>query len=333
MANTLNITDHLEMIPIDAIEINPSSSRQFFDEKSLDTLKHSISQIGLIQPIIVTQQSSGKYTLISGERRYRSMISLNYKEIPAIIKKCDMSEINDISFFDNIMRDELNPIEKSDALLRFKKQHADKTDEELAQILGMSKATFCDLQSLQRLNENIKSRIRQSNAYALRDLRIIAQKKNIHKQAELFDDLEKRIQKKDEANAEKENNIILDENGQLIITKSKNKITDRKSKKNYLDSTLHTINKFTNFIERLIKNNRKIFQSIDDIDKAEDAVLTLYRQVHILINNMDNIKFIFSTENSVFDISFDDIPEVIPMNLCNSKINTIDTEFNVNRIY
>ena len=69
----------LNEIEISKISLNPNQPRTNFDQKSLDQLASSISELGLIQPITV-QQSSEDFILISGERRLRAFKLLNLKE-------------------------------------------------------------------------------------------------------------------------------------------------------------------------------------------------------------------------------------------------------------
>ena len=72
-------------IPLDQIETNPKQPRKDFDETALQELAASIRMHDIIQPITVAKLPSGKYRLISGERRFRAGRIAGIKDIPVYI--------------------------------------------------------------------------------------------------------------------------------------------------------------------------------------------------------------------------------------------------------
>ncbi|MDR3046797.1 MAG: ParB/RepB/Spo0J family partition protein, partial [Bacteroidales bacterium] len=76
-------------IKISSIEANPSQPRKDFEQESLDELATSIKTYGVIQPITVRPVESGKYQLISGERRLRASQLAGLQEIPAYVRTVD----------------------------------------------------------------------------------------------------------------------------------------------------------------------------------------------------------------------------------------------------
>ena len=74
-------------INVSDIKKNPYQPRTNFNEKDLESLKQSIEENGLLQPITVRKSVFG-YTLIAGERRWRAFKSLNRSKIDAIVKEC-----------------------------------------------------------------------------------------------------------------------------------------------------------------------------------------------------------------------------------------------------
>ncbi len=62
----------LKQIPVDQIARGQYQPRKHFDEEALSELTDSILQHGVIQPIVVTQQSQNSFELIAGERRWRA---------------------------------------------------------------------------------------------------------------------------------------------------------------------------------------------------------------------------------------------------------------------
>ncbi|MEL0147578.1 MAG: ParB/RepB/Spo0J family partition protein, partial [Actinomycetota bacterium] len=75
-------------IPVDALQANPRQPRTVFDEESLAELTFSITEIGLLQPVVVRRTADG-YELIAGERRLRACQEAGMSTIPAIIRTTD----------------------------------------------------------------------------------------------------------------------------------------------------------------------------------------------------------------------------------------------------
>ncbi|MCL2042168.1 MAG: ParB/RepB/Spo0J family partition protein [Bacteroidales bacterium] len=98
-------------IPVALIETNPFQPRDVFEEESLETLKNSILEQGVIQPITVRKIGYDKYQLISGERRLRASVMAQLEQIPAYIRVADDQQMLEIALIENIHREDLNAIE------------------------------------------------------------------------------------------------------------------------------------------------------------------------------------------------------------------------------
>ncbi|MCK5455813.1 MAG: ParB/RepB/Spo0J family partition protein, partial [Melioribacteraceae bacterium] len=142
--------DILVKIPIASIVPNPYQPRTTFNKTSLDELKKSILENGLIQPITVRRKNN-EYQLISGERRLRASKEIGIKEIPAYIIKVDTKEaMVALSLIENIQREELNPIEVATAY----KQLMDEcslSQEEIADKVGKERSTITNTMRLLKL--------------------------------------------------------------------------------------------------------------------------------------------------------------------------------------
>ena len=91
------------LLRISEIEPNREQPRKEFNSDSLDELADSIREHGLIQPVIVVKKED-YYMIVAGERRWRAAKIAGLKKIPAIIKKYDEREIDEIALIDNIQR-------------------------------------------------------------------------------------------------------------------------------------------------------------------------------------------------------------------------------------
>ncbi len=79
------IRSELLHIPVDQISPNPENPRLIFNQQKLDALAESISEVGILVPLIVFQEDDGRYILLDGERRWQCAKRLNFKDVPANI--------------------------------------------------------------------------------------------------------------------------------------------------------------------------------------------------------------------------------------------------------
>jgi ParB family chromosome partitioning protein len=127
--------DNVTTIRLSQIEPNRAQPRKFFDEEKLTSLAESIKSSGLLQPIIVKSIADGRYKIVAGERRYRACKSLGMAEIPAIIRDFDDVKAAEAALIENIVREDLNPIEEA-AGLRELTEVFGLTQEQAAKAVG-----------------------------------------------------------------------------------------------------------------------------------------------------------------------------------------------------
>ena len=145
---------------LEQIVPNPDQPRKTFSIESLGELAASIERHGLIQPITVRHLESedNQYLLVAGERRYRAFEQLGRETIPAILTTGDPEEIG---LIENIQREDLNPLEEVDAMVRMMERHH-YTQEQLGQIVGKSQAAISKTLGLLSLPEIIKTEYREA---------------------------------------------------------------------------------------------------------------------------------------------------------------------------
>lgn len=153
-----HITQGVVNIPIDKIRANKYQPREGFDAESLQELTASIKEKGFIQPVLVRLGSSGEYELIAGERRLRAAKSLDYREIPAIIKEASDKDSLELSIIENIQRENLNPIDQANAYKRLLDEF-DMTQEKVADTIGKNRATVANMLRLLSLPKKIQENV------------------------------------------------------------------------------------------------------------------------------------------------------------------------------
>ncbi|MFA5318125.1 MAG: ParB/RepB/Spo0J family partition protein [Patescibacteria group bacterium] len=160
--------DSLAYVSISLIDANPMQPRSRFELSSLEELENSIKQHGILQPIVVTKKSDGRYEIIVGERRFRAAKRAMLKEVPVIIREADRQEKLELALIENIVREDLNPVELAEAYERYIKEF-ELTHEEAAHRMGKSRSAISNSIRILTLPEEIKEAMREgrlSDAHA-----------------------------------------------------------------------------------------------------------------------------------------------------------------------
>lgn len=147
-------------VSIEQVVPSPLQPRKHFTEGMLDDLMESISQHGIIQPLIV-REVNGKLELIAGERRWRASSNLKLKEVPVIIRKASDQDVLEMALIENLQREDLNAIEEAAGYVRLYKEFSMKQDE-IANRVGKSRATVANSMRLLDLHEDVQIMVAQS---------------------------------------------------------------------------------------------------------------------------------------------------------------------------
>ena len=152
-------------ILLSKIKVNPYQPRKEFDKKSLEDLALSIKQKGVISPITVREESNN-YILIAGERRYRASKSIKLKEIPAyVIEVKNDSDMMQIALIENIQRENLNPMEESEAYALLQNQFK-LSQNDIAKSVGKNRSTIANSLRLLQLPLEIRKSLKKNKITA-----------------------------------------------------------------------------------------------------------------------------------------------------------------------
>ncbi len=137
---------------IDIKEVVPNryQPREHFDEETLTSLSRSITEIGVIQPIVVRELEDGQYELIAGERRWRAAKRANLAAIPAIIRTSDDLSSLETAVVENLHRQDLNPLEEASAYQQLVEEFG-LTQDDVAQRVGRSRSAVANTLRLLQL--------------------------------------------------------------------------------------------------------------------------------------------------------------------------------------
>src|SRR5690349_20830734 len=144
-----------------AIEPNPKQPRSVFDEEALAELVHSIREFGLMQPIVVRAlpgESTPRYQLVMGERRWRAAQEAGLATIPAIVRETGDDNMLRDALLENIHRVQLNPLEEAAAYQQLLDEFG-VTHDELAARIGRSRPLITNMIRLLRLPIAVQRRV------------------------------------------------------------------------------------------------------------------------------------------------------------------------------
>ena len=147
---------------IDKIEANPNQPRSYFDEEKLSQLADSISERGVIQPLLVSPAGGNRYTLIAGERRLRAARIAGEEEVPVVIMETGSDDESlELALIENIQRQDLNPMEEAQAYSRLIKEFS-LTQEQVAQKVGRKRSTVTNVLRLLKLPDFLQNDVSRS---------------------------------------------------------------------------------------------------------------------------------------------------------------------------
>lgn len=141
-------------LKISEIEPNRTQPRKEFDEQALSELAESISQHGLLQPLLVRPLTLGGYQIVAGERRYRASRMAGLTEVPVIIKELTDTETMEIALIENLQREDLSPVEEALGYKALIDEHG-FSQEEVAKSVGKSRPAVANALRLLKLPDNI----------------------------------------------------------------------------------------------------------------------------------------------------------------------------------
>ncbi|MBR3686901.1 MAG: ParB/RepB/Spo0J family partition protein [Clostridia bacterium] len=154
--------DSVSKIKINDIEPRRDQPRKNFDEESIQLLADSISIHGVLQPIIVRENSDfpNTYEIIAGERRWRAAKMAGLSEIPAITVDGDDLKVAQIALVENVQRENLNPVEEAFAYQALVDRFG-LTQEQLSKEVGKSRSAIANMLRLIDLPDEVLSLLKE----------------------------------------------------------------------------------------------------------------------------------------------------------------------------
>ena len=151
-------------VPVDKLVSNPDQPRKYFDKAELQELADSITEHGIIQPVIAADAGNGSYIIIAGERRTRAAKMAGLRKVPVIIRKYTDQKRMEVSLIENIQRSDLNPIEEA-AGYKNLMDFTGLSQEEVAAKVGKPRSTVANALRLLKLPADMQKSLEEKNIY------------------------------------------------------------------------------------------------------------------------------------------------------------------------
>ena len=156
----IRATRQTNEVSIDLIDPNPYQPRTSFDSEGLEELAASIRQLGIIQPVTLRAVSSGRYQLISGERRLRAAEMAGLSSLPSYVREADSEAMLEMALVENLQRKSLNPIEISLGYQRLIDE-CGLTQDKVADKVGKNRTTVANFLRLLKLPPEVQAALKR----------------------------------------------------------------------------------------------------------------------------------------------------------------------------
>lgn len=146
-------------LPVGSVHPNPFQPRREFDEEELTDLARSIRENGLLQPIVVrpagNRQGADRWELVAGERRWRAITRLGWKQVPAIVRTVDDRTLLVLALVENLQRSELSALEEAEGYQQLMSEFG-LSQQEVAEAVGKDRSTVANLLRLLQLPASVR---------------------------------------------------------------------------------------------------------------------------------------------------------------------------------
>lgn len=142
------------MLKISEIEPNKNQPRREFDDNALAELAESISQHGVLQPLLVRPIADGGYQIVAGERRWRASRMAGLTEVPVVIRELSDSETTELALIENLQREDLSPVEEALGYKQLMEEY-DMSQDQVSKTVGKSRPAIANALRLLNLPDEI----------------------------------------------------------------------------------------------------------------------------------------------------------------------------------
>lgn len=171
-------------VGIEQLEPNPNQPRKSFNKDALQELASSLSEYGILQPILVrpSAHNDDRFEIIAGERRWRAAQIAQLHEVPIVIRELNNSEALQIGLVENLQREDLNPIEEALGYQQLLEEYG-HTQKDVADLVGKSRSQITNMMRLLTLPASVQTML-ENNEISVGHARALVNKDNAEELAE-----------------------------------------------------------------------------------------------------------------------------------------------------
>jgi len=153
-------------LPVTQLHPNRFQPRRDFEPEALAELAASIRSQGVVQPIVVTADGEGAYTIVAGERRWRAAQEAGLEVVPVVVRDVrDDRQLLELALVENLQRSDLNPIEEALAFQSLQDEFGLSHDD-IASRVGKGRPTISNSLRLLNLPKKVQALMRSAQLTA-----------------------------------------------------------------------------------------------------------------------------------------------------------------------
>lgn len=156
----------LREVPIETVRSNNLNPRKHFNEEELEDLARSISEKGILQPVVVRPAADAEtYQIVAGERRWRAAQRAGLHTIPVLVRELSDKEVLEIAIIENVQRSDLNPVEEAMGYQQLIDSF-EYTQQQLAESIGKSRSHIANTLRLMTLPRPVLDKLQKGELTA-----------------------------------------------------------------------------------------------------------------------------------------------------------------------
>ncbi len=157
----------VQALGVAALEPSPFQPRRHMDDAALQELADSISQRGILQPLLVRPKpgAEGEYQIIAGERRWRAAQRAQLHEVPVLVRELSDTDAMAAGLVENLQREDLNAVEEAMGYQRLLEEFK-LTQDKLGEAIGKSRAHISHMLRMLKLPERVLTMVREGELSA-----------------------------------------------------------------------------------------------------------------------------------------------------------------------
>ena len=151
-------TGEIFSAPIEELHPSRNQPRTRFDDQALNELAASLSEIGMLEPILVRRRAQGGFEIVAGERRWRAAQRAGLHDVPVFVRELSEGKAFEAALVENLQREDLNPLETARAYQRLLDEH-EHSVESISKLIGKDRSTVSNALRLLKLPDEVIDKI------------------------------------------------------------------------------------------------------------------------------------------------------------------------------